>query len=187
MMESSVQMEDNGLSALLESPPPEPYRPSKPLRKIIVPVDLMRNSLPSIDYAICFAKAFGSTLNLVYLYEEPYIVDGSSRSRGCDLFKEQRRKVFADFYKLLLETRDRYPDSIGYFEYGNPEREIEVIASRLRADLIIVSVHDGNWLEHLLFGRNAEWILAKAPCPVLVIREGKTDNIGRTTSRDLQV
>jgi nucleotide-binding universal stress UspA family protein len=186
-MEGNVQMENNGLSALLENPPPESYRPFKKLRKIIVPVDLTRNCLPSIDYAICFAKAFGSTLNLVYLYEEPYVVDGSSRSRGCDLFKEQRRKVFADFYKLLRETRDRYPDSTGYFEYGNPEREIEVIASRLRADLIIVSVHDGNWLEHLLFGRHAGWILAKAPCPVLVIREGKTDNIGQTTSRDLQV
>jgi hypothetical protein len=130
MMESSVQMENNGLSPLLESPTPESYRPSKPLRKIIVPVDLTRNCLPSIDHAICFAKAFGSILNLVYLYEEPYVVDGSSRSRGCDLFKEQRRNVFADFYKLLRVTRDRYPDSIGYFEYGNLEREIEVIASR---------------------------------------------------------
>src|ERR1700721_4862673 len=89
MMESSVQMENNGLSPLLESPTPESYRPSKPLRKIIVPVDLTRNCLPSIDHAICFAKAFGSILNLVYLYEEPYVVDGSSRSRGCDLFKDR--------------------------------------------------------------------------------------------------
>ena len=83
-------------------------------------------------------------------------MDQSSRSRGCDLFKEQRRKVFAGFYKLLRETRNIYPDTTGYFEYGNPEREIDVIARRLRADLIILSVHNGNWLEHLLFGRHAE-------------------------------
>jgi hypothetical protein len=40
-------------------------------------------------------------------------MDQRAGSRGCDLFKEQRRKVFADFYKLLRETRNRYPDTIG--------------------------------------------------------------------------
>ena len=186
-MKSSVQMESNRLSGLQVCPPLEWCRPSDQLRQIIVPVDLTTDCPTSIDYGIRFAKAFGSTLNLLYLYQEPYVVDQSSRSRGCDLFKEQRRKVFADFYKLLRETRTRYADSIRYFEYGNPEREIDVIARRLRADLIIVSVHNGNWLEHLLFGRPAEWILANAPCPVLVIREGKADLIGRTTSQALQV
>jgi nucleotide-binding universal stress UspA family protein len=107
-------------------------------------------------------------------------VNQSSRSGGCDLFKEQRQKVFVDFYQLLRNTRNKYPDSIGYFEYGNPDREIDVIAGQLRADLIIVSVHHGKWLEHLLFGRPVDWILANAPCPVLVIREGKTDLFGTT-------
>jgi nucleotide-binding universal stress UspA family protein len=181
-MESSVEMENSDLSDFQVCRIPGFCRPSEQLRQIIVPVDLTRNCPPSIDYAICFAKAFGSTLNLVHLYQEPYVVDQSSRSRGCDLFREQRREVFADFYDLLRETRNRYPDSIGYFEYGNPDHEIDVIARQLRADLIIVSMHNGKWLEHLLFGRHADWILAKAPCPVLVIREGKTDLIGRTTS-----
>lgn len=186
-MEGSVQMEGSGLSGSQVRPSLDSCRSSNQLRKIIVPVDLTSDSPTSIDYAISLAKAYGSTLNLVYLYQEPYVVEQSSRSRGCDLFREQRRKIFADFYKLLRETRNRYPDSIGYFEYGNPEREIEVIARRLHADLIIVSVHDGNWLEHLLFGRHAERIWANAPCPVLIIREGKTDLIGRTTSGALQV
>ena len=179
-MESGVQMENSDLSGLQACPPLESCRPSGKLRQIIVPVDLTRNCPASIDYAICFARAFDSTLNLVYLYEEPYVVEQSSRSRGCDLFKEQRQKVFADFYSLLRETRNRYSDSIGYFEYGNPDREIDVVAKQLRADLIIISVHNGKWLEHLLFGRHADLILANAPCPVLVIREGKTDFIGRT-------
>jgi len=137
-------------------------------------VDLTRDCPTSIDYAICFAKAYRSTLNLLYLYQEPYVADQSSRSRGCDLFKEQRRKVFSDFYKLLVETRNKYPDSIGYFEYGNPDREIDVIARQLHADLLIVSIHNGKWLEHLLFGRH-DRILAKVPCPVLIVREGKRD------------
>jgi nucleotide-binding universal stress UspA family protein len=180
-MKANVQTEIGGLSGSQVCPPLESCRPPNQLRKIIVPVDLTRDCLISIDYAICFGKAFGSTLDIVYFYQEPYVMDQSSRNRGHDVFREQRRKVFDDFYKLLREIRNTYPDTIGYFEYGNPDREIDVIARRLRADLIIVSVHDGNWLEHFLFGRCAEGIFANAPCPVLVIREGKTDLAGRTT------
>jgi hypothetical protein len=135
-MENSVQTENSGLSGLQVCPPLESCRPSSRLRKIIIPVDLTKDCPASIDYGICFAKAHGSSLNLLYLYQEPYVVDQSFRSRGCDLFREQRRKVFADFYKLLRET-------------------------------------------------HAEWIFANAPCPVLVIREGKTDFIGQTASRRL--
>ncbi len=186
-MENNVQTKKSGFSDSRVCPPLESCRPSKQLRKIIVSVDLTTDCPASIDYAISFAKAFGSTLNLIYFYQEPYVVDQNSPSRGCDLFKEQRRKAFADFYRLLQETRNRYPDSIGYFEYGNTEREIEAIARRLCADLIVVSVHDGNWFEHFWRGRPAEWILAKAPCPVLVIREGKTHLVGRINSRALQV
>jgi hypothetical protein len=56
-----------------------------------------------------------------------------SRSRDCDLFKEYRRKAFDDFCNLLRETRSKYFQSIGYFEYGNPYREIG--EGKLRPDV----------------------------------------------------
>jgi nucleotide-binding universal stress UspA family protein len=179
MMQSRVEVQKSALpdlriGATLESP-----RPSEKLRQIIVPVDLTKDCTASIDCAIRFAKAFGSTVNLLHLYQDPYVVSQGSRSPNCDLFKEQRRQVFAGFYDLLRETQNKYPDSVGYFEYGNPDREIDVIARQLRADLLVVSMYHGKWLEHFLFGRHADRILAKAPCPVLVIREQKTDLIGR--------
>jgi nucleotide-binding universal stress UspA family protein len=151
-------------------------RPVHQLRQIVVPVDLTSDSRESIDYAIHFAKTFGSSLNLIHLYQEPYVLNEGFRSRSCDLFKQQRQKVCADFYNLLRETRNKYSDSIGYFEYGNPDREIDVIARQLHADLLVVSMHNGKWLEHLLFGRHADRILANVPCPVLFVREGKRDH-----------
>jgi hypothetical protein len=71
-------------------------------------------------------KCLVRPVNLLHLYQEPYIVNQMSRSRDCDLFKEYRRKAFDDFCNLLRETRSKYPQSIGYFEYGNPYREIGV-------------------------------------------------------------
>jgi nucleotide-binding universal stress UspA family protein len=178
-MQSSIEVVKDALSDWRTGPALESFCPAGKSRQIIVPVDLTNDCTTSIDYAIHFAKALGSTVNLLHLYQDPYVVSQSSRSPNCDLFKEQRRKVFADFYYLLRETRNKYPDSKGYFEYGNPDLEIDVIARQLRADLLIVSMHHGKWLEHLLFGRHADRILANAPCPVLVVSEEKTDRIGR--------
>src|SRR5271165_1109140 len=79
MMESSPQTENSGLSGLQVCPQPESCLRSNELRQIIVPVDMTRDCPIGIDFAICFAKTFGSTLNLIYLYQEPYIVDQSSR------------------------------------------------------------------------------------------------------------
>ena len=178
-MQSNIEVEKGALSDFGVRRAPELSRPAETLRQIVVPVDLTNDCTASIDYAIRFAKAFGSTVNLLHLYQDPYVVNQSSRSPNCDLFKEQRRRVFAYFYDLLRETQNKYPHSIGYFEYGNPDREIDIMARQLRADLLIVSMHHGKWLEHLLFGRHADRILANAPCPVLVVREEKTHLIGR--------
>jgi nucleotide-binding universal stress UspA family protein len=178
MMQSSIEAKKSALSDLRVGPSLESSRPSLQLRQIIVPVDLTNDCTPSIDYAIRLAKALGSKVNLLYLYQDPYVVSQGSRRPNCDLFKEQRRKVYADFYNLLWETQNKYPDTIGYFEYGNPDREIDVIARHLRADLLIVSMHQGKWLEHLLFGRHASRILANAPCPVLVVREERQISSG---------
>jgi hypothetical protein len=131
MMQSSVEVEKSALSDLKVGPAIAASCPTEKLRQIIVPVDLTNDCTASIDHAIRFAKAFGSTVNLLHLYQDPYAVSQSSRSPNCDLFKEQRRKIFADFYNLLRETQKKYADS------GN------------------------------------------APCPVLVVREEKTDFIGR--------
>ena len=178
-MQSSAEVEKRALSDLRIGLARESFCPAGKIRQIIVPVDLTNDFIATIDYAIRFAKAFGSNVYLLHLYQDPYVVSQGSRCPNWDLFKEQRRKVFADFYNLLRETRNKCPNAKGYFEYGNPDREIDVIARQLCADLLIVSMHHGKWLEHLLFGRHADRILANAPCPVLVVREEKTDLIGR--------
>ena len=170
-----------GLSGLQLCPPLESCRLAKRLQQIIIPVDLANDCATSIDYGIWFAQMFGSTVNLLHLYQEPYAVNPMSRSRDCDLFEEHRRKVFDDFCNLLRETRSKYPHSIGYFEYGNSYREIGIVARQLRADLLIVSMHSGKRFKNILFGRHADSILANAPCPVLFIRERKTDLTQRTT------
>ena len=149
--------------------------PELKIQQILVAVDPANDCRASIEHAIGLASIFGSTVALVHFYQEPYVLEGSPHSRNCDVFKLQRRKVFAEFTDLLQRARDRYPKSVGYFEYGNPDHDIRKIARQLNADLLVLGTHNDKWLEHIFLGRHANRILADAPCPVLVVREEETD------------
>ncbi len=148
---------------------------SRTLQQVLVPVDLCNECSPAVDYGIRLAKTLGSTLHLLHVYIEPYVLNPATRGRNCDVFKPQRQKAFAKFYNLLEKTREELPNAVGYFEYGNSERDISKIAGLLKADLIIVCAHHRKWVDHLIVGRNTSWILKGSPCPVLVIPEVETD------------
>jgi nucleotide-binding universal stress UspA family protein len=143
--------------------------PEQKIQQILVPVDPANDCRASIEHAIALTSIFGSTVALVHFLE------GSLHPRNCDVFKLQRRKVFADFTDLLQKARDRYPKSVGYFGYGNPDYDICKIARQLNADLLVLGTHKDRWLERVFLGRHADRILADAPCPVLVVREEETD------------
>jgi len=156
-------------------------RPKAPsgskIQQILVPVDPADDCRASIEYAIGLASIFGSTVALVHFYQEPYVLEGGLHPRNCDVFRLQRRKAFANFTDLLQKARDRYPKSVGYFEYGNPDHDICKIARHLNADLLVLGRHKDKWLERVCLGRHADRILADAPCPVLVVREEEIDSI----------
>jgi hypothetical protein len=60
-MQGSLYIEHSGLSGFRLCPPLESWRQAEGVRQIIIPVDLTNDCARSIDYAICFAKVFGST------------------------------------------------------------------------------------------------------------------------------
>jgi hypothetical protein len=55
-------------------------RPVEKFQQILIPVDLNHECNAGIHYAICLAKTFGSTVNSLHLYEEPYVLNHSPRS-----------------------------------------------------------------------------------------------------------
>ena len=52
-------------------------------------------------------------------------------------------------------------------------REISAVAKETNADLIVIPAHHRNSLEYLCDGSDAEGIVRKASCPVLVVHEEK--------------
>jgi nucleotide-binding universal stress UspA family protein len=54
---------------------------------------------------------------------------------------------------------------------GAPSREIVQLAVDVGADLVVVATHGRGWFARTLLGSQAEAVVRKAPCPVLVVRE----------------
>ena len=54
---------------------------------------------------------------------------------------------------------------------SRPWREIVQLATNLEADLIVVGTHGRKGVARALMGSEAELVVRRAPCPVLVVRE----------------
>jgi hypothetical protein len=66
------------------------------------------------------------------------------------------------------------------FRIGVPCEEIAAVAKELKTDLIVISTHHYHWFDHLMNGSDAERIVRRAPCPILVFLRRVGNNKGQT-------
>lgn len=71
--------------------------------------------------------------------------------------------------RILAARSSRDVDSVQTTAL-HPSDEIIEIATRLAADMLVLSTHGYKGWKHMLLGSHAEKILKEAPCPVLVAR-----------------
>jgi nucleotide-binding universal stress UspA family protein len=142
--------------------------------RILVPTDLTPSSERAVEYGFVLARRFGAHLTLLHVYKEPY---GIEFTRGPHVYEA----VLAErmhFKKMLEaigeEVKDHHPDCDTEFREGVACQEIVNTAKERNSDLIIISTHHYNWLKRLAYGCDAEEILRRAPCPILVLMENHT-------------
>jgi len=147
-------------------------RDSVRLRRIVVPIDLSSDAAKAIDAAVGLAKRFDADLFLVHVYSEPY---SCAYARGPNAYAEceqQRLLAKSRLFAIRDRTRKEYSRCFAIFSQGvDLEEEISAVAKEIKADLIVVPAHHRNWLERLGEGSQAERIVRKSPCPILVIPE----------------
>ncbi len=145
---------------------------STPLwRTVLVPTDFSPESERAVEYGLALAEQANAKLVLAHVVvpvAAPDLVYGpvawdhaaaieSARDRLLDL---KQAKGFEVAKRARIEVL-----------HGNPYREIDSLAKRAKADLIVISTHGRTGLKHLLLGSVAEKIVRYAPCPVLVLRD----------------
>lgn len=146
-------------------------RTQRPLRTILIGTSLGDESDQVVRAGIDLARAAGARVALVHAASiEPLLVDVGA---GPDFEREQiaRRgeELRRQIERLGIEERELAGTEV---QVGAPYRVVSAAAQRIGADLVVVGATGSGPLAAELLGSTADRVLRKAPCPVLVVRDG---------------
>lgn len=147
------------------------------LQRILVAVDFSEHADLAARYAAEFGRAFDAEVLLCHVVEEPALIaqlppggEGYFPPNVSELQIERAEKLLSERLAQHGIVKGRILTAV-----GKPFVEIVRLARGENVDLIIVGTHGRGAIAHMLLGSVAEKIVRKAPCPVLVVREGEHD------------
>jgi nucleotide-binding universal stress UspA family protein len=145
------------------------FTPWVPVKHILAPTDLRKESRDSIEYALWLARQFGARLTLFHVWDMPERGGGVLGVLDPDYIKQDRDRAEETFHNLHRQIRALHSATDCCFLIGDPCTLILSAARGFAADLIVISSHHYSWLSRLIEGSDAQRIVRQAGCPVLVV------------------
>jgi universal stress protein A len=137
------------------------------VRKILAPTDFSDLSKVGIRYALEMGWNEGAKVIVYHVIDLG--MDSPNRHasyvRNRDLLEEGRRAL----HDFLAENFADLVDVDQVVEFGAPYKNIVEKAKSEGVDMIVMSTHGRTGFDHLMLGSVAEKVMARAPCPVLVV------------------
>jgi nucleotide-binding universal stress UspA family protein len=140
-------------------------------KTILAPVNVLDQPSEALDFAVELARRWEAQLYVMYVYSHLPRVSGSKLIQAVPSVDWERRRVSVNLYRLVDRLRGQYQRTFAYFADNDcPAEAIQSVASKLDADMIIISAHDKGWLAKLLLYSDADDIARRSTGPVLVYR-----------------
>ena len=143
------------------------------LMNVLVQTDFSETSHSALRYGKALAAAFGATLHVVHIVEEPYGQPWAVEAYGFSLaalqdewIKDAKRRLAESLSAEEQATLHAVTTTV----LGHPVMEILRYAKDHAIDLIVMGTHGRGPLGHVVLGSVAERVVRKAPCPVLTVR-----------------
>jgi nucleotide-binding universal stress UspA family protein len=135
---------------------------------ILYPTDFSAESRPAFEVACALARDGGGRVVILHVERPPLASLGGfagvpplPSEYDRQNLEEQLRAIQPSHPGVAIEYR---------LEYGVPEEGILKIAQEIDADVIVMGTHGRTGLKRFLMGSVAEYVVRKAPCPVLTVR-----------------
>jgi universal stress protein A len=146
-------------------------RPEFGFRRIMVPTDFSPRSENAVNYAMELAQRLGARLTLLHVSPEPSAVDYTMAGVPIWDWEEAREQAGKKLAEEVARIKPVHPEVESLLRTGLFCREeILKAAEELPADLLVLTTHGYTGWKHLLFGSDAEKILERASCPILIAR-----------------
>jgi nucleotide-binding universal stress UspA family protein len=146
------------------------------IKRILFPTDFSEGALNALPYAIDLAKSYGAKLHLLHVVYDIATASGLyvPHISVDELYKELDTSAQKELEKFGATAKKDIKDVEYTVIRGVPYEEILKFAQEKNIDLIIIGTHGRKGLDRVLFGSTAERIVRNALCPVLTVRESKT-------------
>jgi nucleotide-binding universal stress UspA family protein len=143
------------------------------MRRILFASDFSKASRKAFATAVKVARTNGGTLTIVHAFAplRPLAPDqyiGPETWQQIDA--QERRWARRQLATLIQKAKKSGVRAVGITLEGNPAEQINRIARRKRADLLVVGTHGRTGLAKFFLGSVANRVVATAPCPVLTVR-----------------
>lgn len=151
------------------------------LKHVLVPTDFSETSDVALKYGKAFAAAFGATLHVVHVIEEPYGQPWAVEAYGFSLAALQDewiKEAKGRMEKILSDEERASLKAVTTTVLGHPVMEILRYAKDNNIDLIVMGTHGRGPLGHVVMGSVAERLVRKSPCPVLTVRSEEREFVG---------
>jgi len=142
----------------------------RPVKRILVPVDLSDESLAALQRACTWAQAFGAEVTVLSCFETPeFSYSPDSPSPGPTYVID----------RLRGDMRTQFEQSMAAFAWGGVAHHTHfeesdpvsaIIAQQDKVDLIMLGTHGRTGLSALLLGSVASSVVRQAHVPVVTLR-----------------
>lgn len=153
-------------------------------KRILVPIDGSDTAALSLDEAIRFAQHHGGMLRLTHVVNELIVADAANVHLApiVDILFKGGRALLDEAVALVqragVEVQPVLLEAVG----GQAGAAIVQQAKYWRADLIVMGTHGRRGVRRLMIGSDAEYVLRRAPVPVLLIRHHASVSGGPKTA-----
>ena len=146
---------------------------SSGVKRFLFSTDFSAFSDHALEQALLWAKAYGATLDCVYVMAANLHLDLEGAVIET-LLDEERKATQPKLDALVTKIQAEVGACVGHFLTGVPDEVISKLAQEIGADCIFMGTRGGG---RILIGSTAERVVMTAPCPVLTVRfQSETDS-----------
>jgi nucleotide-binding universal stress UspA family protein len=143
--------------------------------RVLVPVDFSVCTLETLRYVKALVEKSGMVVDVLHVVQPSYGRNEAAMP-GTSLIHtmiEGARQELKKLVGILWVNEAKAPVSIRVRE-GRADEVILREADTTHASLIVMGMRDRSWLSRLLRRHTVKHVIQNAPCPVMVLRSGRT-------------
>ena len=139
------------------------------VKKILAPTDLSELSCIGLRHAFEMGRLRGAEVIVYHVIDLTDYWTKRAHSAPFREMLESHKQRLDNFLRQKFSEEMNLTDVRQVVEFGGAVDNIVEKAEAERVDRIVMSTHGRTGIDHLLIGSVSEKLIARAPCPVLIM------------------